>query len=146
MPRPFQCVVTVLTPATTETEDPPTVSLAPQYTSQRLCHASKTTTRFKTGRFTGILRPWRFRPRRTPPRGCKSYTAECVVFSLSRPQTLPDDRRQPVREALDFVLLLPFDHDARQRLGAGVAEQQATALAERGLGRARAPRDLFDLL
>src|SRR5215213_1467148 len=39
----FQFVVTVLTPATTETEDPPTVSLAPQYTSQRLCHASGNT-------------------------------------------------------------------------------------------------------
>jgi hypothetical protein len=39
VPRPFIFVVTVLTPATTETEDPPTVSLAPQYTSQHTCHA-----------------------------------------------------------------------------------------------------------
>ena len=37
--RPFIFVVTVLTPATTETEDSPTVSLAPQYNSQNACPA-----------------------------------------------------------------------------------------------------------
>ena len=34
-----------------ETEDPPTVSLAPQYTLQRLCHASTSISRLESAHF-----------------------------------------------------------------------------------------------
>ena len=89
LPRPFQCVVTVLTPATTETEDPPTVSLAPQYTSQCLCQASLNLTRLKSPDFAGIFAT---RPRRDEKPGagaCNSYTAHRVFFSRRQRFYLP---------------------------------------------------------
>ena len=52
--RPFIFVVTVLTPATTETEDSPTVSLAPQYNSQNACPARVAFSRIYTSQIVRV--------------------------------------------------------------------------------------------
>src|SRR5712691_5224325 len=56
--------------------------------------------------------------------------------SLCRPDLCPDGGAEGVgerlAEAVDIVLVFGFDHDAGKLLGAGVAQDDAAIVAERG--------------
>src|SRR5689334_4966791 len=117
-----------------ETEDPPTVSLAPQYTPQRLCRAtvffekvelSKNPVEIaRSSRAKGPSSLDSLRPR------CRFFAGRRVEISGSGPDGALDGGGDPFRVALDFKLALAFDHDAGQPLRTGVAEQQPSFVRE----------------
>jgi len=111
-----------------ETEDPPTVSLAPQYTSQRLCRAieffggnevCENSKIFEGGENPNLLTVKLF------------HSAVCKFFSIlsNRPTALtsilqrlgtdfvPDCPGELFRVSGNLTLVFAFDHNACQRLG-----------------------------
>src|SRR6185369_12013999 len=103
-----------------ETEDPPTVSLAPQYTSQRLCRATVFFAKPELSRITernaaesGLKYG---KCGRTPHAACRFFAPRRVEISGSGADGALDRARDPSRVPLDFKLAFALDHDPGKRL------------------------------
>ena len=125
-----------------ETEDPPTVSLAPQYTSQHLCraiiiflHGEMHEKRAFLPDQNDLVRAGVQLFHGQPGKKfsiIRSYTKSCskMRLTMNRPMSsglgspyFRSDRfGQGVSLRLDLAFTLSFDHHACQRLGAGVPQ------------------------
>src|ERR1044072_4447044 len=117
-----------------ETDAPPTVSLAPHYTSQRPCRAILFFARFELSRITSKnaagSRLRRLARSRSDGEGRRFFSGANVEIAGSGSDRALDRVGDSLRVVVDFKLAFTLDHDPGKRLRPRVAEQQASLVRE----------------